>query len=122
MLNRCPWSLSYYDGSGNRYHFWQASEDVDACFEYSPIVPSVSSSGLYSGGKPERRTVNEEQLESLWHWVDRLASNESLHSAQRTKGSGMFRLATSASERRFIIRNGSMLRKFGDFVESFRSE
>ena len=52
-----PWSVAYRDGSGNGFRFWRESEGEDARFEYAPVTPETSSSGIYSGGEPNEGPI-----------------------------------------------------------------
>ncbi|MFQ5568026.1 MAG: hypothetical protein ACE5G0_00040 [Rhodothermales bacterium] len=117
-----PWSVTYHDGSGNGFRFWQETEGGAARFDYLPITPEISSSGSYSGGEPKKGILNAEHVEELWRWVRRLEAETSLHINARVKGSGAFYLTTSTGEKDFIITNSSLLRQFNAFLLPLRGE
>jgi len=116
------WSLTYHDGSGNGFRFWKESEGDDALFEYVPIRPERSSSGLYSGGEPKKGTLDDERVKELWQWARRLESDASIHVNSRRKGSGAFSLRSSDGVRDFMVKNGPLLRKFNELLVPFRDD
>lgn len=63
---KAPWLATYHDGSGNGYRFWKDSENQGARFEYSPVQPKESSTGMYGGGEPANGVLNSKQAEELW--------------------------------------------------------
>jgi hypothetical protein len=114
-----PWSLTYHDGSGNGYRFWQDADQDEARFSYSPITPETSSSGTYSGGSPNSGTLTEQQAADLWQAAEYLEARAS-PAVPRTMGSGSFRLKTAAGTRSFRIPRGSTLFAFDKQVAPFR--
>ena len=117
-----PWSVTYHDGSGNGFHFRQASEAEGVHFEYAPVTPETSSSGLYSGGQAKQGAVNAEHVEELWQWVFKLESETSLHTPARMMGTGAFNVTTASGARRFMVKNGPLLRAFNTFLLQLRDE
>ncbi len=113
------WSVSYWDQSSNGYRFWQA-EDGEARFVYDPVTPSESSSGTYSGGRPNEGSLDPNQIEALFVRLCGLEANTAAHTSKRQMGTGMFHIREGDSQRRFILRNGSDRRAFDAFVAQFR--
>ena len=120
---QAPWSVSYRDGSGNGYRFWKVSKKESARFAYSPVQPKNSSTGLYSGGKPKKGTLDVKRAGQLWQRVRRLEKDASLRIENREKGTGAFILREPATrERTFIIKRGSSVADFDLFLKPFRAE
>ena len=74
-----PWNVTYHDGSNNSFRCGQESEGEHARFEYAPITPETSSSGIYSGGQAKKGPMNAKRVEEFWRWVVKLESDTSLH-------------------------------------------
>ena len=117
---KAPWLVTYSDGSANGYRFWKDSEGEDARFEYSPVQPKESSTGMYSGGQPANGVLNPEQIEGIWQRVLRLESDTKLRETERMKGTGAFALNAPGGDRKFIIKNGPALAAWNEFLSSFR--
>jgi hypothetical protein len=118
---RAPWSVTYHDGSGNGFRFWEDAEGEGARFEYTPIRPENSSTGVYSGGERKSGRLGDGRARELWRWVRRLEADASLHTDSRMKGTGAFNLAESADgTREFIIKGSALLSKFDKFLAPFR--
>ena len=117
---KAPWLVTYSDGSANGYRFWRDSEGKDAHFEYSPVQPKESSTGMYSGGQPANGVLKPEQVEGLWQRIVRLESDTKLHAAERMKGTGAFALKAPSGSRKFIIKDGPALVAWNQFLSSFR--
>ena len=117
-----PWSLTYHDGSGNGFRFWQEAAQDSVHFTYTPITPATSSSGTYSGGSPNEGTLTDEQVADLWQNVRQLETDVSLHVDSRMMGTGTFRVETAAGLRQFMVKRGAALRGFDEIVAPFRGE
>jgi hypothetical protein len=118
-----PWSVIYHDGSGNGFRFWKDAGGEGARFEYTPIRPDNSSTGIYSGGEPKSGRLDDRRARELWWWVRRLEADASLYTDSRMKGTGAFRLMESAGgTREFIIKGSALLIKFNKFLAPFRGE
>jgi len=117
---KTPWLATYHDGSGNGYRFWKDSENEDAHFEYSPVQPKESSTGMYSGGEPAKGVLNSKQVEKLWQRVRRLESDATLREEARMKGTGAFLLKEPSGTREFIITNGPPLASWNQFLSIYR--
>lgn len=115
-----PWSLTYRDGSGNGFRFWQEAEEEAAHFTYTPVTPAMSSSGVYSGGEPQEGVLDAAQIESLWQEALRLEADTTLHINARMMGSGVFSLTTPEGKRSFLVKGGAALRTFNELVGAFR--
>ena len=117
-----PWSLTYHDGSGNGFRFWQEAVPDTVHFTYTPVTPAASSSGTYSGGSPHDGMLTEEQVADLWQNVRQLEADSTLHADSRMMGTGTFRLETAAGSQQFIVKRGDALRAFNEIVSPFRGE
>ena len=112
-----PWSIAYFDGSANAYHF--VTDGDVTTFEYRPVTPERSSTGMYSGGEPRTARLDAAQVAELWRQIRELESNPELHSADRMKGTGAFHLTDAAGTRGFIIVRGPALLAFDELVGAF---
>jgi len=117
---KAPWLVTYSDGSANGYRFWRDSEGEAAHFEYSPVQPKESSTGMYSGGESANGVLNPRQVEEVWQRILRLESDTKLRETERMKGTGAFAVKTSGGNRKFIIKDGPALVAWNQFLSSFR--
>ncbi len=102
-----PWSLTYHGGSGNGFH---ARDDGDgASFEYEPVRPETSSSGLYSGGSAKRGALSPAEVASLWEHVHALEADPSLRSEVRAKGTGALTVCEAQRSRELVVQRGAAL-------------
>jgi hypothetical protein len=76
-----PARYAYIDGNNNRY-------EIDRVLVYIPITPAQSSSGLYSGGAPNRAELTDAQLAAVLALLDRLAEDPTHVLVERPKGCG----------------------------------
>jgi len=111
-----PWSLSYSDGSGNSLRFAQDREDGSAEFEYLPVRPENSSTGIYSGGEPRQGRLDAKQVKELQKHLGKLESDASLRVEDRDKGTGAFTVREGDKSRSFILKNSPALSEFNDFL------
>lgn len=119
---RAPWSVSYSDGSGNSYTFTRQEEGGEVRFQYDPVTPQESSSGIYSGGEPRSGQVSASDIGRLERWLQRLEMDTSVHTDARSKGTGRFDLVTSAGERGFTVTRCSSLDQFEAVIQGFGGE
>lgn len=112
-----PWSLSYSDGSANNYQVKQDTKEGEVYFEYIPVRPEQSSTGMYSGGDPRKGLLDKKQTAELENWLDKLEKETSLRAKDRIKGSGSFRIKSGSETRSFLINDNPQLREFNDFVK-----
>ncbi len=117
---KAPWLVTYHDGSGNGYRFWKDSEGEDARFEYSPVQPKESSTGMYSGGEPAKGVLSSKQVRELWERILRLESDATLREEARAKGTGTFGLKDPSGNREFIIKACPQLLAWNQFLSIFR--
>ena len=120
LAPKAPWLVTYYDGSANGYRFWKDSESEDAHFEYSPVQPKESSTGMYSGGQPANGVLNPRQIEEVWQRILRLESDTKLRETERMKGTGAFALQAPGANRKFILKDGPALVAWNQFLSAFR--
>ncbi len=113
-----PWSVVYHDGNGNGFRIWQETSPDGVQFEYSPVKPETSSSGLYDGGEPRAGELDAARAEELWRHVAKLESDPSLREERRVKGSGALRVTTPDGENEFLVRSGPELDAFEAFLTS----
>jgi hypothetical protein len=112
-----PWSIAYRDGSANAYHV--TADDNVVTFEYRPVTPERSSTGMYSGGPPREGRLDAAQVAELWTMVRALESATELHAVDRMKGTGAFQLTDQVGTRDFIILRGPALLAFDELVQAF---
>jgi hypothetical protein len=82
-MGRRNLSYEYADGSGNLYRL------SETLIEYIPVQPKLSSSGLYSGGNPVKKTINEADYEKIVQNFQAAINNKAIHIENRLMGSGM---------------------------------
>jgi len=117
---QAPWQVIYRDGSDNGYKFWKDTEGETARFEYSPIQPKESSTGMYSGGEPTKGVLKPEQVEELWQRARRLGADLSLRAEGRMKGTGVFNVKEPKAYLEFTIARGPQLAAWDQFLSAFR--
>ncbi len=93
----------YYDGNSNHYTI------TAGMIKYDPVRKENSSSGMYSGGKPARAALSEEQFESLVKLIGSIEKDPAIRAATRAKGTGMILVAFSQELRKFIFLKGSKM-------------
>lgn len=111
-------SMTYADGAANVYHFVADSGGVR--FEYDPMTPERSSTGMYSGGPPRAGHLDDATAAALWRHVVALESATHLHGHDRSKGTGQFRIQEAGATRTFILERGAELAGFDAFVAALR--
>ena len=116
------WRITHHDGNGNTYRFKKDGDDDRIMFTYSPVTPAFSSSGIYSGGDAKQGFLNEDQSEKLNEWIARLASDSSIQSNSREKGTGAFYVSDSNGEKHFIIKRGQTMGEFSQFLKTICDE
>lgn len=113
--------LAYSDHSGSSYRFWKASHDEPAQFVFDPVTPERSSSGTYSGGRPNQGKLDSAQAEALLERVRNLEADTECHIDKRMMGTGSFRIREGdGPERHFMIRSSSSREAFDTFLEPYR--
>ena len=112
-----PWSLSYSDGSANNYQFKQDTQEGEVYFEYIPVRPEQSSTGMYSGGDPRKGLLDKKRTAELEKWLDKLEADKSLRSGSRDKGTGSFTIKSGTESRSFIIKMNPQLTEFNEFLK-----
>lgn len=73
----------YHDGSNNE---WSIDPQK---IVYQPVTPAMSSSGIYSGGKPFEKAISVAQFNEIEVLLKAGVSNKTIHEDSRLKGSGM---------------------------------
>ncbi len=116
-----PWNIHYADGSANAYHLTHPGAEADVLFEYVPVTPERSSTGMYSGGPPRKEALpaDDPRLAELWRLIARLQSDTSLHTGERAKGTGALSVTTGAGKRDVIIQRGPALTELDQLLGRF---
>jgi hypothetical protein len=73
----------YHDGANN---VWSIGNQK---IVYQPVTPAMSSSGIYSGGKPFEKAISETQFTEIEALLKAGVAAKSIHEDSRFKGSGM---------------------------------
>ncbi len=73
----------YHDGANN---VWSIGPQKVV---YQPVTPAMSSSGIYSGGKPFEQVISVAQFTEIEALLKAGLANKSIHEDSRLKGSGM---------------------------------
>lgn len=120
-LLQAPWSIRFADGNGNTTYVTQLSNDAEVTYEYSPVTPRMSSSGIYSGGKPSSGIVQKSDVAELWRRVEALQKETSRHVDTRQKGTGHFEVTRDGSTTQFVYPNRDELRSFVEFLDGLQS-
>lgn len=105
-----PWSIDYHDGNGNGFH--ARDDGMGATFEYIPVQPEHSSSGLYSGGARKSGVLDAAAVSALWTQLASLEAERSLRTTERGKGTGAFTLRDAAGNRDFIVQRAPAVAAF----------
>ena len=94
-------SFYYTDGSGNHFRFWQEAEQIH--FEYDPVQPQFSSSGVYSGGTAKKGILTAEQAAILRQrftfWQEATAE----HVERRMKGVSILSIEKDKGRTSFLV-------------------
>ena len=116
-----PWNVVYHDGSGNSFTIQKTrSPGTGVSGKYAPMTPERSSSGEYSGGDPWEGTVSSEQAQELWRRIKALDADTTNRVKSRVKGSGSFRIRSTAGERTLLVGPGETLSELDGFLEQLR--
>jgi len=114
-----PWAVTYHDGSGNGFRVRRGAKDRAARFEYEPVRPENSSTGMYSGGEPRKGRLSAKAAEEMWGRVRALEAQTALRAPSRDKGTGAFRLEEPGKAGRdFLVKRGEPLRAFEDWLRA----
>ena len=74
--------INFGDGNGNQYIIKRDS------IEYNPVKPKFSSSGIYNGGEPVKKTLIAREFDKLISIFKNAMVDEENHVKNRVKGSG----------------------------------
>ncbi len=86
----------YYDSSGNQYKF------ENLIIEYVPKFPSESSSGVYYGGKPYKKTFKNEEWAKMEKLLEQAIQKSEFRTNKRAMMTGMI-LKQKNQEKKFYI-------------------
>lgn len=114
-------SVSYHDGSGNHFQFWLDVPSGLELFSFSPVLPASSSSGTYSGGKPNSGVLAQAIVAELLRQLKLLEETAAdFQPSGRLMGSGTFSCLRDGEIVRYSVPRGEYLRKFDTFVLQFK--
>ena len=91
---------TYADGNNNKYVI---KNEGDLSLEYLPMTPSLSSSGIYSGGEPVKKAINEIQYKRLTALFNEAIDRTESHIKQRVMMSGAIDIIDGIGKRSCII-------------------
>lgn len=91
--------LQYADGNGNVYSI------EDNWFEYTPVKPINSSSGIYSGGNAVKKKITDAQIQEINDAFAAIFENKKIHIEKRVMGSGMLKCENANTITTVIIGN-----------------
>ncbi len=93
-------TYNYFDGNGNHYSVTMGM------IKFDPVRKENSSSGAYSGGKPARAAITQEQFESILKQINSIEKDATIRTSQRQKGTGTISVSFSQELRKFIFLKG----------------
>ncbi|MEZ4462833.1 MAG: hypothetical protein R3E66_24520 [bacterium] len=117
-----PWNISFGDGSGNQFRFWQMKADEPPQFEYTPVTAEESSSGTYSGGSAKFGELSAADVKQIWSKIEAMSADEALHADTRMMGTGQFVVTAGQKSTTFIVKSGAELNEFRSFINQFAGE
>lgn len=88
-------TYEYADGNGNIFVISAAA------LVYQPVKPAESSSGFYSGGKPQTVPLTKDQFQVIVRVMDNAIKNKEVHDANRVVMSGA--ITVISDERKQVI-------------------
>ena len=94
----------YSDGNGNRYEFSKNS------FQYFPVKPAESSTGIYDGGDPVKNQPDPDLFANITSLIDQAWEAKADHSPEREKGTGKIEIIDGAVSSVFILKMHSTWR------------
>lgn len=100
------WSFSYTDGSGNQFRFWKQNDKTH--FQYDPVQPRFSSSGIYSGGTEKKGVLSTEQAIILEQRIGFWRANKSEHVETRMMGVGLLSIKEDEITTSFLLPEGKL--------------
>jgi len=92
--------FGYSDGSGNTYRI---KSEKTITLEYIPVKPKYSSSGIYNGGDPVIKELNNAQYEQILFTLNKAIHNKECQIENRIKMSGMITKKTNKFKDMVII-------------------
>lgn len=95
---------SYSNGSGNTYII---KNDQTKTLEFIPVKPQYSSSGIYDGGDPALKEINDTQYEQIIIALNTAINNKECHIENRIKTSGLITKKENEKEEVIIISSNS---------------
>lgn len=93
-------SYEYADGSANVYVIKADS------LEYIPVKPEESSTGLYSGGDPQKVALKPEDFRNLQAMFETAKRKHEVHIPDRIKTSGVITTHSGQEKTTFILKPG----------------
>lgn len=94
-------NYQYADGSGNVYRLSSGT------LEYVPVTPERSSSGIYSGGEPQKADVTTEQFGDLKKLFEKAISDTPAHQQDREMMTGLIVVEGKSDTLRIVLKKDS---------------
>ena len=91
-------NYTYSDGSANRYVF---SKNM---FEYFPVSPAESSTGMYSGGSPVKKVPELNLFYALVDTIKLAFETKKDHADSREKGTGLIEIREEGKSSQFMVK------------------
>ncbi len=114
-----PFKVHYRDLPGNVYKFWKVEGVVR--YEYRPMSPEMSSSGLYSGGSPSKGALNADQVKTLRAHLEALVENKAARGAFGRKGNATLSIAIGSAKESFAV-VGEAVAELNKFLFTIRAK
>lgn len=89
---------TYADGNGNVYII------TNTLFEYIPVEPAQSSSGIYDGGDYIKTKLSKDQYNHIIQLLEKAILNKNVHTTDRIKTSGMIIINSNGKKKIFILK------------------
>lgn len=101
-----PWTVAFADGSGNVTRVARRPDDAVITWEYHPVRPEHSSSGVYSGGEPAAGELAPERALALWKRLRALEADPAVRAERRELGTGRLTISTGDGVTELLLLSG----------------
>ena len=105
QINGFKGMFVYHDGNGNKYTL------LRNVFEYTPIKPAESSTGIYDGGNAFKKTLNAAQQKKLFNLFYKLVTDKTCYTTQNIKPNCSIILLEEEGNEEFIIKANNKTNK-----------
>ena len=89
--------MVYTDQNNNTYTITETS------VEYDPITPAESSSGMYSGGEPWKKKIDNEVFYVIETWFNDINKDKTQHLKKRIKPSIVLSVKKGKKKEKVVI-------------------